>query len=127
MIGKELALVLLLSVVLGACGTSAVIERRGAALSSGAAREVVRGPGVLHGYVDDPGARLYVAVTTGKPDDCERGAARGMAAPEWPMGAPATVVLSVGETLCLLGPGVELMWHFVPDPRWPLGQGPQIP
>jgi hypothetical protein len=123
MSGKELALVLLLSVGLGACGTSTAIDRRGAALSSGSAREVVRGPGVLHGYVDDPGARLYVAMSTGNSDDCERAAARGRATPAWPMGAPFTVVLSAGEKLCLLGPGVELMWHFVPDPRWPLREG----
>jgi hypothetical protein len=125
MIKRELVVLLSLSVGMGACGTSTALDRRGAVLSRGAAREVVRGPGVLHGYIDDPGARVYLALATGQADDCERAGARALAKPAWPMGEPVTVVLSVGEALCLLGPraGVELMWHFVPDERWPLREG----
>jgi hypothetical protein len=100
----------------GACATEdAAADRRGAVISGVEAAAVVHGPGLLHAYVDDGGARLFVVpLMTGGNDDCQVGAAAGQLAPVRPVERRVTLVVRSGETVCVMGRRQrrELLWHL---------------
>jgi hypothetical protein len=102
---------------LGACATNGQGDRRGAVIAGWNARQVVQGPGMLHAYVEDQGAHLYLAHTvTGGDADCQAAVAQASAAPVVPVERRVTLMVFPGETVCLVGArrNLELLWHLHP-------------